>query len=168
MSQVVSKILKYFKSCFLLILPVMAWDFFLASKLPLPFQSEIFWNNIPFIIALGEHIFRLLIFALTLIMPLSFVTKSARVGVIVYLIGVFLYFFSWLALIYYPQTIWSNSYGGFLAPAYTPIVWLTGIALIGNKFYCNLPYKRWVFLSVTIIFLIFHNYHTLIIYNRIY
>jgi hypothetical protein len=55
---------------------------------------------------------------------------------------------------------------GFLAPAYTPLFWLIGIGLIGDSFYFNLSFKRWFFICSSIIFLLFHNTHTAIIYSR--
>jgi hypothetical protein len=53
-----------------------------------------------------------------------------------------------------------------MAPAYTPLLWLTGIGLIGNSFYFNLPFRRWFFILISIQFLIFHNWHTLTIFLR--
>jgi hypothetical protein len=166
MTMSLSQLRKYVKSCFLLTLPVMAWDFFLADKLPLTFQSAIFWHDVPLFLAMGEHIFRILIFAFTLAMPLSFASKRSQIGLVIYLIGIVLYFLSWLALIYGPLSMWSNSYFGFLAPAYTPVLWLIGISFIGTRFYFNFPYKRRVFLAISILFLLFHNLHTLMVYNR--
>jgi hypothetical protein len=55
---------------------------------------------------------------------------------------------------------------GFMAPAYTPLLWLSGIGLIGNAFYFNLPYRRCLFIFTSLVFLSFHNFHTLTIYFR--
>ncbi len=53
-----------------------------------------------------------------------------------------------------------------MAPAYTPALWLAGIAFMGNSFYFGQPYKPWILLLVSAIFLIFHNYHAYIIFCR--
>ena len=50
-----------------------------------------------------------------------------------YALGVLVYFASWLPLIYASDAAWSKSAAGLLAPAYTPLICLTGIALIGGS-----------------------------------
>ncbi len=162
------RIKQYSLNCFLLTIPIMAWNILLASKLPEPFQPEIFQADIPLFLTIGESVFRMIIFIFTLLMPLSIKTKTQKIGIATYIIGVLFYFASWLALIYYPESKWSSGYLGFMAPAYTPLIWLTGIGLIGEKSYFNLPYIKYGFIASSIIFLISHNIHTLIIYNRIH
>jgi hypothetical protein len=157
---------KYVLNCFLLTFPIMIWNIVLMKELPLNFQPEVFWKDIPAYLIYGENISRTIVFVLTLLMPLRISTTTQKKGLFLYIIGTVLYFSSWLALIYFPESNWSNHIIGFTAPAYTPLLWLTGIGLIGNSFYLNLPYKRWFFISVSAIFLIFHNYHTIIIYFR--
>lgn len=122
----------YFLNCFLLILPLLAWNLALTDQLPSPFKPEVFGQNIPWFITLGENTFRTLIFLLTALMPLSIKSTQQKRGGILYLTGTLLYFLSWLALIYFPDSAWSNSRLGFLAPAYTPLLWLTGIGFISN------------------------------------
>lgn len=45
-----------------------------------------------------------------------------------YALGVLVYSASWLPLIYASDAAWSNGAAGLLAPAYTLLIWLTGIA----------------------------------------
>jgi hypothetical protein len=146
----------------------MLWNILLVDKLPNEFQPEIFGSNIPVFITYGENIFRFLIFGLTLIMPLKIETNIQKKGFILYVIGVLLYFASWYLLIYFPHNKWSNNILGFMSPAYTPLFWLIGIGLIGNNFYFNLPYKKWYFFFISVMFLIFHNLHTFIVFSRIH
>ena len=162
----IDTIKKYSLNCFLLTLPIMVWNIVLTTKLPQDFQPEIFWKDIPAFITYGENISRAVVFMLTLLMPLSIMTTTQKRGLFLYLSGTILYFASWLVLIYLPESGWSNSIFGFMAPAYTPLLWLIGIGLIGNSFYFNLPYRRWFFVLTSIIFLIFHNFHTMTIYFR--
>jgi hypothetical protein len=144
----------------------MIWNIVFMDKLPHEYQPEIFWKDIPVWLKYAENISRTLIFILALLMPLSISTLTQKRGVILYLGGTLLYFVSWLVLIYLPDSNWSNNIFGFMAPAYTPLLWLTGIGLIGSSFYFNLPYRRWFFISTAIIFLVFHNFHTMTIYFR--
>lgn len=153
-------------NCFLLTIPVLAWNLVFADRLPRVFQPDIFWHRIPSLLGAGENAFRIVIFLLTVIMPLSIASPRQRAGLMVYIAGVVMYFASWIALIYFPESNWSLSLGGFLAPAYTPVFWLTGIALIGHEFFFNIPYKSWFFLAPSIAFLVCHNAHTIIIYTR--
>lgn len=156
----------YLLNCFLLLIPIMVWNIAFAGKLPKPFQPQIFWNDIPSWMAIGENTSRMLVFALALFMPLSVTTSIQRIGIIMYVVGVLLYFASWLMLMY-AHGWWSNSIYGFIAPAYTPILWLFGIGLIGDRLYFNGLYRRWMFMAAVAIFLLLHNAHTFIIYSRI-
>jgi hypothetical protein len=152
--------------CFLLTIPIMLWNVFLTKKLPKAFQSEIFWDDIPSFLTYGENVSRIIVFILTFLMPLSILSSTQKKGLFLYISGSILYFASWLILIYFPDSGWSNSILGFMAPAYTPFLWLTGIGLIGNSFYFNLTYRRWQFIGTSLVFLTFHNLHTLTIYYR--
>lgn len=157
---------KYLFNCFLLTLPILVWNIVLTNKLPKDFQPDIFWKEISAFLTYGENISRIAVFMLTLLIPLSVSTITQKRGLFLYVVGTILYFSSWIALIYFPDTSWSHSALGFMAPAYTPILWLIGIGLIGNSFYFNLPYKRRYFMLTSIIFLVFHIMHTSIIYFR--
>ena len=157
---------KYALSCFLLTIPIHVWNIFLTNKLPKEFQSEIFKNDIPVFLTYGENISRLVVLMLPLLMPLRILTNTQKRGLFLYIAGTILYFASWLAMIYFPHSDWSNSVFGFMAPAYTPLFWLTGIGLIGYSFYFNLPYRRWYYILISIVFLIFHNLHVMTIYFR--
>jgi hypothetical protein len=157
---------KYSLNCFLLMLPIMLWNILLTKRLPKDFQPEIFWKDISPYLMYGENISRTIIFLLTLLMPLSISNITQKKGLFLYLGGTILYFASWLVLIYFPNSSWSNNLLGFMAPAYTPLLWLTGIALIGNSFYFNFVYKRWIFILTSIIFLLLHNFHAITIFFR--
>ena len=159
---------KYFFSCFLLTIPIMVWNILLTNKLPAVFQPETFWKDIPPLIAYGENISRLLVFACTLLMPLRIETLKQKKGLMLYTIGLLLYITSWLIIIYSLTGVWSNSLAGFMAPAYTPLLWLLGIGLIGDAFYFNFPFRPWIFMLIAIVFLVFHNLHTFLIYSRMY
>lgn len=159
---------KYLFNCFLLLIPILLWNVILAKQLPQAFQSDIFWDQIPLLVQYGENISRIIVFGLTCFMPLQIVPATAKKGIWLYIVGTVVYFGSWTLLIYFPTSQWSKSWWGFVAPAYTPLLWLLGIGLLGRSFYFNLPYKRWVFIVSALVFLAFHIYHTNLIYLRMH
>ena len=126
-------LLNYILNCMWLLLPIMVWNWFLANKLPRAYATETFDHSIPIFIVNGENIFRAMVFILPLLMPLRIETQTQKLGLGLYLAGTLIYFLSWLAQIYFPQSAWSLSAFGFLAPAHTPLIWLTGIGLIGRQ-----------------------------------
>lgn len=144
----------------------MVWDLVLTPELPKAYQAATFWKNIPACIVIGENLARTLFFILALLMPLHVATPIQKKGMFLYVSGLLLYFASWLPLLIYPASAWSNSASGFCAPAYTPLLWLWGIALMGDSFYFGLYFRRWFFMLILIIFIVFHNLHTYIVYCR--
>ena len=105
-------------------------------------------------------------FTFIFLMPLRISTTAQKKGFALYVAGTLVYFASWLILMYFPKSMWSKSVLGLLGPAYTPLFWLIGIGLIGDSLYLNIPYSRWLYFLVVIVFLIFHNWHTYLIYFR--
>lgn len=152
---------KYLINCFILALPVLAWNLVLTDKLPAIFQE-----NIPTWIMLGEHISRSLLFMVMLLLPLQITTRLQKRGLLIYITGIALYFASWLMLIYYPNSSWSCSLTGFLAPAYTPLIWLTGIVMISGRPLVHLPYLKQSYLIIVMVFTIFHCGHTYLVFSR--
>jgi hypothetical protein len=138
----------------------MEYYIVLAKKLPQGFQPEIVWKYIPAFLTYGENISRVVVFMLMLPVPFCISIANSKKGPLLYIGGTIIYFASWLVLIYLPDIKWSNSILGYTASACTPLVWLTGIGLIGNSYYFNLPFKRWIFFSASFIFLTFYYFHT--------
>lgn len=158
--------MNYLLNCLLLLLPIMAWNLIFASKLPWAYSEEVFSKNIPSMITNGENILRSLVFILPVLMPIRVETQSQKLGLWLYIIGTSIYFLSWLAQIYFPQSAWSLSAWGFLAPAYTPLIWLTGIGLIGSMLYFSSPYRSWMYIVLSVIFVGFHLSHAMTVYSR--
>ncbi|RMA58756.1 hypothetical protein [Ulvibacter antarcticus] len=157
-------VFKYLFNCFLLTIPILIWNILLTDQLPKTTKPEIVLQNISPFVIYGENIVRVIVFAMMVFMPIQISKTIQKQGLQLFIFGTILYFASWLVLIYYPDSLWSKSALGVLSPAYTPVLWLIGIGLIGDSFYFNWSYKRWVFISLSIIFLIFHNIHTYQIY----
>jgi hypothetical protein len=156
--------MNYLLNCLLLLLPIMAWNLIFASKLPWAYSEDVFSKDIPSFITNSENILRSLVFILPVFMPIQIETQSQKLGLWLYSIGSAIYFLSWLAQIYYPRSAWSLSAWGFLAPAYTPLIWLTGIGLIGSSLYFSSPYQSWMYIVLSVIFIVFHLSHALTVF----
>jgi hypothetical protein len=164
-----SKILSYACNCFWLLLPVLAFNLIFTHQLPPAYQMDIFWRNIPKTITLPENILRMLVMIFPAFLRLRISTPRQQHGLRLYLAGLLLYFASWTVLIVLPRCAWSVSMAGFMAPAYTPIVWLAGIGLIGDELlFPNIPIKPWIYWMLSALFLVFHNWHTGFVYLRNY
>ena len=159
-----SNLHKYLLNCFVLTLPILVWNILLTDKLPKTTKPDILIQHISPWITYPENSIRIIIFTMMALMPLKTSKTIQKQGLALFIFGTLLYFASWLVLIYYPESYWSKSILGVLSPAYTPTLWLIGIGLIGDSFYFNWPYKRWVFISLVLLFLVFHNIHTYQIY----
>ena len=150
----------------LLTIPPLLFNILFVGSLPAAFSPETFDKDIPTIISLGENILRAFVFFFPLFMALKFESKRQKTGLIIYTIGVAIYFISWLLLIYAPDSAWSASLPGFLAPAYTPFIWLLGISIIGDTLCINIPYKWWYYMIGVIIFLGFHISHVFLVFTQ--
>jgi hypothetical protein len=162
-----SKILDCFRNSFWLLVPILIFNLLFANQLPAAFQEDVFWKDIPRSISLPENLLRILVMILPLFMRLRVSTPSQKLGLSLYLTGIFIYFASWAVLIASPQCAWSTSEIGFLAPAYTPIVWLAGIGLIGDELLLPIvPFKPWMYWTLSAFFLMFHNLHAHLVDSR--
>jgi hypothetical protein len=157
---------RYALSCGLLLLPAAAWNILLAKRLPPAFQPEGFGCDIPVPLTFAENVLRTAVFVLPFLMPLDIAAPGAGRALLVYTVGMLLYFASWLGLIWFPGSRWSQRPLGFAAPAYTPLLWLLGIALLGERLFWGTFYRGWMYPVVCVAFLIAHITHTMRVYVR--
>ena len=167
MNSKIKKVRKYFLNCFLLLIPVFIWNVIFESSLPKDYSPDVFWRNIPLFIGVCENVLRIIVLVLPVIMVLSLKTKSQKTGFVVFLLGVILYFASWSFQIWFPESAWSKSLLGFMAPAYTTIVWFVGIALIGSKSFFRIPFLSLIYIMVSAIFVVFHSLHAYIVFHNL-
>lgn len=148
-------------NCFWLVVPLLAFNVLLAGQLPAAFQPEIFWRDIPAALGAVENASRTAAIALMLWMPLD---GRARGGLLLYGLGLLAYALSWLPLLFAPESAWSTSAAGFLAPTITPALWLAGIGLVGagGPVPVTLAYRL-----AAALFLAAHNAHALLVHARI-
>jgi hypothetical protein len=157
---------KYLFNGFWLIVPVLIWNAVFYSRLPAQLQPEIFDKNIPSFITYGENLLRIVVFGIPLLFTIEISTKSQQLGLGIFLTGAFVYFLSWVPLMVASESAWSTSLLGFMAPAYTPILWMVGIALLGNGFYFPVEYKQVYYLVPAAVFTVFHCTHVATVYFR--
>lgn len=160
------KIKKYLLNCFLLLIPIFLWNILLMDELPQGYQAEVFWKDIPEIITYSENILRIIVFALPAFMVLSLQSNTQKIGLVLYVLGLLVYFASWLIMIIEPTIDWSQSLVGFMAPAYTTLIWFIGIGLIGQKSFLKVPHLTWTYMTSSILFVIVHTTHTYLVYQN--
>jgi hypothetical protein len=134
--------------CYLLILPLAAWNLVLASRLTDPRLTSD--AHSPTWLLAAEGLGRVLVFALPLWMPLQLRHPSKKAGLALYLAGTLVYFASWLPLMLAPASAWSSSFVGLLAPRLTPLLPFLGIALIGGA---------WPYAVLSTAFVLLHTWH---------
>lgn len=161
------KIKKYLQNCFLLIIPILLWNITLNKYLPKAYREDVLWNKIPEIIGFSENVLRIIVFALSAIMILSIKTKLQKTGLGIYLTGLVIYCLSWLMVIFYPESYWSISMAGFMAPAFTPLIWFTGIGLVGNRGFIRIPHITVLYIALSLLFVVFHTIHAFLVYQQI-
>jgi hypothetical protein len=161
-------LLRYLLSCGLLTVPILVWNVAFTRFLPPALGSKEFWRNIPPFVGYGENILRFAVVLLPFLMPLEVATVTQRRGLFLFVVGTVIYFVAWVVLMIFPKSRWSTSRMGFLAPAYTPLIWLTGLGIMGRQSYWPWPYRWWVYIALAIGFVAFHVTHAGIVYARNY
>lgn len=157
---------RYALTCGLLLVPASLWNIALTERLPPSFAPAEFWRDIPAALALAENSLRVAVFALPFFMPLKLAAPGRMGALLVFVVGTLVYFASWLMLILFPASAWSTSALGFAAPAYTPFLWLLGIALLGRQLFWGTFYRWWMYFALALAFLVTHISHTALVYAR--
>ena len=148
-----------------LLLITMLWNIIFYEYLPETYSLENFRMDVPASVLTGENVFRILTFGFTIFLMLGLSDRTQKAGLILYVGGVILYFASWAAQMFLPDTTWSRSLLGFTAPAYTSIIWLLGIGFLGKELVIRkIPYNRIVFITLSFVFVVFHTAHAVMAY----
>ena len=157
---------RYVLSCGLLLVPASIWNIALTERLPSPFAPAEFWRDIPAPLAWAENSLRVAVFVLPFLMPLNLAAPGRMRALLIFVVGSLVYFASWLMLSLFPASAWSTSALGFAAPAYTPIIWLLGIALLGRQLFWGTFYRWWMYFALAVAFLATHISHAALVYAR--
>ena len=117
-------------SCLWLVLPLLAFNLVFASRLPARYSAA---AAVPTWLAWLEHGLRVVVFVGPVFIPLAIGEAHQRWGLKIFAVGVLVYVASWLPILLAPESGWSRSVLGGLAPAYTPLGFFLGIAVIGRS-----------------------------------
>lgn len=159
------KIKKYLFSGAVFLLITMLWNIAFTAWLPARYAPGVFDADVPTAVLLGENLFRFLTFGFAFFLLLGLKTRAQKLGLGLYIGGVALYFAAWGMQMGLPDSGWSQSWLGYTAPAFTPLIWLVGIGLLGEEMVVEkLPYSRLAFLSLAVTFVGFHTTHALLAY----
>jgi hypothetical protein len=140
-------------NCLWLIVPVLLWNWAFASRLPAAYSSD---ARVPQLALHLETVLRIAVLGLPVLLPLRLGDLHSRLGWLLYAVGLLCYFASWMMQMGHQDTGWSRSAFGVLAPAYTPLIWLAGIALIGRS-----AGYFWLALAFTVI----HTWHNVWVFG---
>ncbi|WP_299347794.1 hypothetical protein [uncultured Maritalea sp.] len=159
---------RWLRSCIWLWVPPLVASFAFWPNLGAAYQPKEFWRDIPPLLGLVENVSRFVVIALSVVMLLEWRGSTQRVGLFVYAIGLSLYICCQWAIVADPTGAWATSAIGFLAPAYTPIIWVIGIGLIGSRpVYDRIPWRNSVFFGLAGVFLAAHNAHAWLVFSRL-
>lgn len=162
------KIKYYLINCFILLIPVIIWNILFRSYLPEPYLMEPSGKLFPSILKWIEVILTILILAVPFFLRLKVKNKLQQLGLIIYFIGVIVYIFAWRPIILYPNGDWSNSLVGYISLSITPVIFLTGIGMIGEKLVFNITYHRSIYILLSIILVFLKTSYAILVYYNIY
>lgn len=149
------------KNGLLLIAPPLIISLGLWPFLPKEFASVAFDVGIPKWLLMCENILRTLVFFSPIILINSLTNKT---GWILYGSGILLYTLSYLVQMFFSQTAFANSMFAFTAPAWTTLIWFTGIALLCDTSYLPLKNSSAVYVGLSVIFTVVHVTHTVLVF----
>jgi hypothetical protein len=158
--SIIEFINNYKGNCFWFFIPIIIFNIIFTKYLP-----EFYLKNINHPIVTIETIARIITIAFSVIMAIKPDNKMGKAGLIVYIIGVLIYFCSYFIVIKIPSISFHNNLIVLLAPYWTSVLWLIGIGLLGNKLFINIPYHYTAYIVISIVFTIIHSIHGYICYN---
>ena len=120
-----------FLNNFLFLIPPLVWNIAYGSNNPA--QLVFFEGDAPNSILIAENFFRITSMMYPVFLPINSKNKYFKIGLISYTTGLIIYFSSWAYLMNNPASHFSESPILRFAPAYTPIIWLSGISLMSNS-----------------------------------
>ena len=154
------KIIQYlYSNCFLLFIPVILFDILFTKYLP-----ELYLKNISHTIVPIETAVRILLIALSSIMKINIQNRKGKIGVLIYITGLFLYFVSYFVLINHADAVVGKNMILHLSGYWTAMIWLIGIGLIGNRLFVKIPYHYSLYIILSILFGMMHTYYGYILF----
>ena len=155
----------YLANCFWLLIPIFVWNLVFYRSLPAIYTSESAWGGISPWIVYGEHVLRALVFLIPLLMVFELGTGIQKAGLAVYVVGLLVYFASWVMQMWFPDSGWDRSAVWFSATAWTPLIWLTGIAMIGQRSFLPISQISWIYMGLAVAFVSVHTAHSVLAFR---
>jgi len=140
-------------NCFWFFIPIIIFNIIFTKYLP-----EHYLKKIKHPIVTLETIARIITIAFSVILEINLDDKIGKTGLIIYIIGVLIYFCSYFIVIKLPATSFNNNIVVLLAPYWTSVLWLIGIGLLGNHYI--------IYIIISIVFAILHSIHGYICYEE--
>ena len=156
----INTVSRYSNNCFLLFIPILIFNILFFKKLPAHYLNDI---SHPIIII--ETIARIITITFSFIMVLSIQNKIGKIGLIIYIVGIIIYFSSYFIAIYFNNTLIANNIIIILAPYWTSIIWLIGIGIIGNNLFVKIPYHFVTYIILSFVFTTIHTIHGYLCYK---
>lgn len=137
-----------FWNCLWFLLPVLLWNIIFTARLTQKgFQED---DRVPKWLQTVENILRFAAFLFPILLPINLISTLNMTGLALTIGGMTVYFMAWIPLMNAPKSRWSKSRPGILAPHLTPLLFFTGIAMIGESL---------VYAGVCVLFIAFHTLH---------
>jgi hypothetical protein len=159
-----------FKNGAWLTLPPLLLSLGPMAFLPNALTPAQFNEGIPPALLVIENMTRILVFAMPAFFSIGFASRRQKPGAVLYLAGVILYGLSYGIRNVFSQSAWSTSTVGFAASAYTNIIWMVGLGLLGEKFYFleSLRYRPVFYVVPAVVFVAIHTVHAVLFYQRVF
>ena len=148
----------------LLIVPPLVITASLWSRLPATFGNDAFDQGVPAWLLSSENVLRVAVLLLPALLLTGASERLQRLGWVLYGVGLIVYLGSYLALIAFPASAWSNSALGFTAPAWTTGLWLLGVGLVCADTWLSLSWNRLIYLIPATAFVLAHSAHARLAY----
>jgi hypothetical protein len=123
------------------------------------YLPELYLKNIAHTIVPIEATVRTALIALSTIMKINVQDRKGKIGILIYIAGLILYFISYFLLINYADVIIGKNMILQLSGYWTAMIWLIGIGFIGNRLFFKIPYHYTLFIILSILFGITHTYY---------
>jgi hypothetical protein len=150
-----------------LTLPPLIFSLGVMSVAPTVVTPAEFNKGIPDLLIYSEMVSRVVVFALPAFFSVGLSSRTKRHGLFLYIAGVAFYCMTYAIQNYLPDSAWSTSLIGFTASAYTNLIWMIGLGLMGNKIYLpnRLRYRPVFFIAPAAIFIILHVVHAILFFR---
>ncbi len=147
----------------LLIAPAILISLVLWPYLPKVFSQQAFDEGIPVSLLTCENLLRMIVFFCPVLLISNLTNKA---GWIVYGTGIILYILSYLIQIYLSNTGFGQSVIAFTAPAWTTIIWFTGIGILCSQSYLPVKKLNYAYIALSVLFTVIHTSHAVLVFLR--